>query len=277
MPYPASHNQSTQLGSPGPTPEFPAIDAQAGPYSLRLVQTEHDLLEVCRLRFRIFNLELGEGLAQSYQSGVDCDRFDHQCHHLLVEHKRDGVIGTYRLQIAEIAAGEGYYSAQEIDLSPLEIPIHPQADQLGRACIAKDHRKRKVLFLLWSGLAEYAKHYNKRYFFGCNSLTSQDPILGWQTLDWLQDQNHLHSEFLLQPTDGYYCDQPATAASSPLIQPSRQPRQVSSVPPLFAAYLRYGAKVCSQPAIDREFGTIDFLTLLDRHQLEPIQRSRFRA
>jgi putative hemolysin len=35
------------------------------------------------------------------------------------------------------------------------------------------------------------------------------------------------------------------------------------IPKLLSAYLRLGAAVCGPPAIDREFGTIDFLTLLD--------------
>ena len=34
-------------------------------------------------------------------------------------------------------------------------------------------------------------------------------------------------------------------------------------PRLFRTYLRYGAKVCSPPAIDRRFKTIDFLVLFD--------------
>ena len=35
------------------------------------------------------------------------------------------------------------------------------------------------------------------------------------------------------------------------------------IPTLLGTYLRYGARVCGPPAIDRFFGTIDFLTLLD--------------
>jgi putative hemolysin len=38
-------------------------------------------------------------------------------------------------------------------------------------------------------------------------------------------------------------------------------------PRLFRTYLRYGAKVCSPPAIDRRFKTIDFLVLFDIAQM----------
>ena len=35
------------------------------------------------------------------------------------------------------------------------------------------------------------------------------------------------------------------------------------IPRLLSAYLALGAAICGPPAIDRRFGTIDFLTWLD--------------
>jgi putative hemolysin len=32
-------------------------------------------------------------------------------------------------------------------------------------------------------------------------------------------------------------------------------------------YIRYAAKICGPPAIDRDFKTIDYLVLLDVHEL----------
>jgi len=46
-------------------------------------------------------------------------------------------------------------------------------------------------------------------------------------------------------------------------------------PKLLRAYLAIGAKICSAPAIDRSFKTIDFLTLLDLHTLHPRVAARF--
>lgn len=34
------------------------------------------------------------------------------------------------------------------------------------------------------------------------------------------------------------------------------------------AYLSFGAKICSEPAIDREFKTIDFLAIFDFESLK---------
>jgi putative hemolysin len=47
------------------------------------------------------------------------------------------------------------------------------------------------------------------------------------------------------------------------------------VPKLLRAYLAVGAKICGPPAIDREFKTIDFLTLMDLKTLHPRVRARF--
>jgi putative hemolysin len=48
-------------------------------------------------------------------------------------------------------------------------------------------------------------------------------------------------------------------------------------PRLLRAYFSIGAKICGPPAIDREFKTIDFLTLLDLHGLSSRARARFLA
>ena len=40
------------------------------------------------------------------------------------------------------------------------------------------------------------------------------------------------------------------------------------LPKLFHTYLRIGAKVCGEPAIDREFKTIDFFVLFDVETIE---------
>jgi putative hemolysin len=47
------------------------------------------------------------------------------------------------------------------------------------------------------------------------------------------------------------------------------------VPKLLRTYLAVGAKICGPPAIDREFKTIDFLTLIDLETLHPRMRARF--
>ena len=91
-------------------------------YRMRLAADNKDLRAAQLLRFVVFNLELREGLEQSYATCLDADAYDSVCDHLLVEDMRTGeVIGTYRLQTGQRAAeNRGYYSAQEFDFTPFE-------------------------------------------------------------------------------------------------------------------------------------------------------------
>lgn len=126
-------------------------------YSLRMAAHANDVQAAQALRFEVFNVELDEGLAQSYDTGLDADPFDAVCDHLLVDDLATGrVVGTYRLQTGLWAREAlGYYSAQEFDFTPFEA-LRAQTIELGRACIHADHRNFTVLNLLWKGIASYA-------------------------------------------------------------------------------------------------------------------------
>ncbi len=48
-----------------------------------------------------------------------------------------------------------------------------------------------------------------------------------------------------------------------------------SIPPLIKGYLRLGAKICGEPALDKEFGTTDFFILLDQDKITSKYSSKF--
>ena len=242
----------------------PIVDGTFGRYRIRLAKDGSDRLAACRLRFNVFNVEMGEGLSSSYSTGLDRDRFDPVCDHLIVENQEDGrVVGTYRMQSGlTAAAGFGYYSAQEFDFAPYEC-IRDQVLELGRASIDREHRSSEVLTLLWRGIAQYAKHYGLRYLIGCSSLNSTDPVAGWSLYQALGSQL-VSSEYFTVPTAAYALPSCECDAAVPV-----------KLPKLLRTYLGVGARICGPPAWDRAFGTIDFLTLLDLEQIAPAARSRF--
>jgi putative hemolysin len=239
--------------------------AEVGAYRLRFAQSAEDLGAVFRLRFLVFNLELGEGLQSACRDGHDIDDFDSTCDHLIVEHGSSGqVVGTYRLQTGGVAARNlGYYSAREFDFSPYEC-IRDSLVELGRACIHRRHRSFEVLSLLWRGIAHYALRRNGRYLIGCSSLTSQCLREGSDMYWRLQD-------FLVDPA---LRTNPSPKFNIPI---EAAPPRVGEINPprLLRAYLSMGGQICGPPAIDREFGTIDFLTLLDLEKLGTSARCRF--
>jgi putative hemolysin len=248
------------------------------------------------LRFEVFNLELGEGLAESYATGLDVDPFDEFCDHLIVEELvTNEIVGTYRLQTGQLAAANlGYYSEREFDFAPYE-PFRCETIELGRACVHADHRNFNLLHLLWRGIARYAVERNARFLIGCSSVTSQDPAEGLAMYEKLHRylvawalRTEPRAEFGIPAGgDGKAAEHRRT--------PKRKREngagnhghvlECGSALPLSAAagassrllcaYLAIGARICGPPAIDRDFGTIDFLTLLDLHALPAIVRAHF--
>lgn len=235
---------------------LPAGVLREGRYEARFATSDEELDAILRLRFEIFNLELGEGLAESRATGRDRDDFDAGCHHLMVAEVASGqVVGTYRVQTAEMAASHlGFYSATEFDLAGLPAAVTAGAVEIGRACIARPHRSTQVLFLLWKGLARYVAANRKRYLFGCCSLTGQDFAAARAVAAHLERAGHVHPEIRVAPLASHACPDGA-AAGDPAAPPA--------LPMLFRIYLRHGGKVCSAPAVDRHFNTIDFLVLFD--------------
>ncbi len=269
--------ESVPFQNSAAAPEMPRIHAEVGRYSVRLGQGAADREAACRLRFRVFNIELGEGLESSYATGIDTDHFDIFCEHLLVEDKTDGrVVGTYRMQSGTTAAMNlGYYSAQEFEFAPYE-PLRRDILELGRASIDREHRTPEVLTLLWRGIAQYASEMGLRYLVGCSSLTSKDPIEGWQMYRELA-RYRVSPEFETVPTPAYACPIEQAAATAQQVEAGEDSAVSKRVPKLLKTYLTIGARICAPPAWDREFGTIDFLTLLDLKLLSSAARNRFLA
>lgn len=235
--------------APDPSPSAAAACPPAPAYRVRLASSAHDIRAAQALRYAVFNLELGEGLAASHDAGLDADAFDAQCAHLLVEVVASGdIVGTYRMQTGPQARqGIGYYSAREFDFGPYE-PMRAQVLELGRACIHRQHRNLAVLNLLWAGIARHAQQHGARLLLGCSSLTSQDPAEA--AAAWQQLQPHLAPPALrTRPWPAFAC---------PVVAPG-----TVRLPRLLGTYLALGAVICGPPAIDRAFRTIDFLTLLD--------------
>lgn len=237
-------------------------------YNVRFAKTEDDLRAAQSLRYRVFNLELGEGLASSHEDELDSDKYDSQCDHLLVvERESDKVIGTYRMQTYERARKyHGFYTENEFHIYALPEEILDNSVELGRACIAREHRNGRVLYLLWKGIAEYMKSTSKRYLFGCCSLTSTNPRDGWVVMDYLRNEGYMHNDYSLDTTSEFDC---------PEVERDEEAWKSVTLPKLFRLYMDLGAKTLSKPALDKNFKTIDFLIIVDIKKLDERTRTLF--
>jgi putative hemolysin len=233
-------------------------------FRVGLAQTLEDLIECQRLRYLVFNCELGEGLDTSAQTGLDRDQFDFICDHLMVHDASNGkLVGTYRMQSGYRAKGNlGYYGEEFFDFARFE-RIRREVLELGRACVHQDYRNTAVLHMLWKGIARYAESCGGRYLIGCSSLTSQDENEGMALYEALREKYLVESSLRTVPKLGHEC------------RSNGVPREAPRAPRLFRAYLDISGRLCGPPAIDREFKTIDFLTLIDLHRIPDRVRTRY--
>lgn len=242
-----------------------SIERQRPAYNVRFARHEEEIRAALRLRFEVFNLELNEGLASAHATGMDEDEFDEVCDHLIVvEDVSQSVVGTYRMQTGTTAGLHlGYYSAREFDFTPFE-PFRDSLVELGRACVHRNHRSMTVISMLWREIVRYALEHKACYLIGCSSLTSQNPAHG----------QALYNRFA---SEGYLSDPGFRTVPLPAfaLEPVEPLADCPPPPKLLRAYLGIGAKICSTPAIDRAFGTIDFLTMIDCLNTAPTARERF--
>lgn len=227
--------------------------ARAG-LSVGLATTSTEVEDAQRLRHAVFVEEMGARV-QCRRPGIDEDRFDPYCDHLLVRDLATGdVVGTYRILPPDrAAAAGGYYSEQEFDLSRLE-HLRGGLVELGRSCIHPGYRTGPAIALLWGALARYMVRGGHRFLIGCASVGMADGGHAAANL-----YRRLEATHLAPPEYRTFARCPLPVAELLGDPPGGPPPEP---PPLVKGYLRMGAYVCGEPAWDPDFNTADLPILL---------------
>lgn len=229
-------------------------------YRVSVAKNSYQKREALCLRHDVFVKEFQKDISE-FADQIESDKYDDHCFHIIVTHKESGkVIGTYRFQSWEMAeSGFGFYCSNQFEISDIPEALLKQSLEIGRGCIHKDHRNGRVLFLLWKGLVASLLYMDKTTLFGCCSLFSRSQDEGLFLMNHLVEQSYVAKGLMIQPRKECGC-----------FPGNNYDRYISipEIPMLFQKYLDFGAKVCSEPAIDREFGTIDYLVMLHFHQVD---------
>jgi len=244
----------------------PSILLETGSFLVKLAENPEEVEKALRLRYEIFNLEQGRGHDEHGKEGVDSDEFDEFCLHLLVIEKETGkAIGTYRVHLGSIAnTAKGFYSAREYEVKGLR-EIANYCMELGRSCVAPKYRTGAIVALMWGGIGELLNRADLRFMLGCVSLETMNPAVGWALHRYLQ-KKHLVSEILeAEPRIQFKLKNAPEQEIHKLLQDEVALKRF--LPPLFKGYLRLGCKICGEPALDSEFGTIDFLIIVDKQKV----------
>ncbi|OPX14510.1 GNAT family N-acyltransferase [Gordonia sp. i37] len=234
----------------------------AAPLRIVLTDDPADIAAAQRFRFEVFAAEPGfsDDIGDA-ESRRDADHFDDHCEHLLARHDEHGIIGCARLlpPPRAIAAG-GWYSSTEFDLTALD-EIASMTVEMGRACVATGHRDGSVTALMWASILRYLQESGYRYLMGSVSMPLGGPAIDGaargSALRGARDElnERYPARWRVHPHESPRVD---GVALDDIPAPDRV-----VLPPLMRAYLRLGARVCGDPAVDPAFDVGDFPTVLD--------------
>ncbi len=228
-----------------------------------IAQSEAEVIEAQRLRYRVFAEEIGAAIPDNGER-IDRDEFDPYCEHLIVRERETGlVVGTYRiLTAAQAVHTGGFYSAREFHLDGLA-GLAPHTVEIGRACVDPAYRTGAVIATLWAGLALHLQRSGYEYVIGCASVPLSDGgRLATSVYHRVRLERLSPPEWRVRPR----C--PFPLASEPL-DPD------PAIPTLLKGYLRLGAYVCGDPAWDAAFGSADLLLILPLARMNPRYANRF--
>ena len=212
--------------------------------------------EAQALRWRVFAEEFGARLS-SPVPGLDVDRYDPHCEHLLVRNAASGeVVGTYRILSGKrsLDAG-GFYSESEFDLTRV-LHLRPHIMEMGRACVHPDYRSGATITLLWAGLADFILRHKVQYLLGCASVPMHDGGHHAAAVFRRLERDRMGpADWLVFPR----CRLPLERLLG---------EDSADIPALIRAYLRIGAVVCGEPAWDADFNTADLLLMLPTSKID---------
>ena len=276
---PALHRSTPVMAAAVMADAALAIQAGTGQLDVRWASSEDDVRAAQHLRYQVFAQELGARLTppDGTTRGLDVDRFDAFCDHLLVRAVLPGddgdgpLVGTYRVlgPQAALRAG-GLYSDSEFDLEPLA-SLRPQAVELGRSCVHPAWRSGGVIMALWSALCQYMLAHRLDTMIGCASIGLDDG--GYMAGRLWRHLRHTHlaaPQWQVNPRTPLPLDD---AVDLPPAVPGV--KGMADAPPLIKGYLRCGARLLGPPALDAAFNTADLPMMLRIDELAPRYRKHF--
>ena len=202
------------------------------------------------------------------------DRFDLLCDHLAIVDKKTGrIVGTYRLISSTFS--NRFYSAGEFDISGL-LALPGRKLELGRACIQKEYRNGLTIALLWRGIVQYAQFVQAKILFGCSSIPTTDPYTVTQICAYLRANHYQLGGVPMPARAAYRIPQLSLfAARYENLDPAALESARKSIPPLLLSYLKSGARVGIEPALDKAFRCVDFMTILEMDGISSAHGKKF--
>lgn len=231
-------------------------------YSVGWAASSAEVREAQQLRYRVFAEELGASLPSvpSAHAGLDRDRFDPFCSHLIVRastaDQRGQVVATCRVLAPDaVQHVGGLYAESEFDIGPVR-GLLPTTLEMGRVCVHPAWRHGLIVMAMWRAVGQQLAALKLDSVIGCSSVSVKGGA-GFAVQLW----NQLRATHLA-PENRQVLPRIALSLSVPFPL-TRAPVDAVAIPPLIAGYLRCGGKILGPPAFDAIFETADFPMMLN--------------
>ena len=212
-----------------------------GRYRVRLAASAGDVQAAQALRHRAF---FGT-------EGLDCDRFDGACDHVLVEHDTGRLAGCFRIflmrdgsQLCES------YSAQYYDLGALG-GFGGRMLEMGRFCTDPALSDPDILRVAWAALTRYVDEKNVQMLIGCASFAGASAAPYLDSFAILKAHHVAPEHWRPKARAPLVYDFKGKILEAPDLK-----RGVAQMPPLLRSYLAMGAWVSDHAVIDKDMGTL---------------------
>lgn len=234
-----------------------------GQYRVRLAQSAADVASAQALRHLCFR----------GRPGLDVDRFDDICKHLLIEDLQSGDLQCC-FRFLPLAGGDQIdhcYAAQFYELSALRRFAGPMVE-MGRFCIHPAARDPDILRLAWGAITRFVDEQGVQMLFGCSSFHGLEA--------------EAHAEAFAMLKDGHLAPRrwrprvkmPEVFRFARVLR-ARQPdraRAMLTMPPLLRSYLAMGGWVSDHAVVDRDLNTLHVFTGLEIGAIPPARARALR-
>lgn len=233
------------------------IRAQWHGFSIFLAETPEERELAYRIRHDVFLEELrGEPRCERRE----CDHFDQRYDQLVVTVAATGEpVGTSRLTTSLTTSD--FYSGTEFHLDRF-LAMPGVKMEMGRVCLCRPWRRNISLAALARGLGMYARMSGADWVFGCSSIATTDLALAATLQSHFRDLGACRARVAVTPRPGFAIPGFAQALSQAAPVSGAPGMLDSLIPPLLKLYLKSGAWIGAEPALDRDFGCVDFFTVL---------------
>ena len=232
-------------------------------YHAYQAQTASDVVAAQRLR----------NLSFKGVDGLDADRFDQICTHILVEDRKTGeLVCCFR----SLPLNSGHeiarsYSAQYYELSALR-DFQGTMVEMGRFCIHPEVQDPDILRVAWAAMTDYVDENDVELLFGCSSFKGTDAQEYFDAFAMLRDRHIAPKRWLPRVKAPNVFRFAARLRQKPDLKQAQL-----RMPPLLRTYLMMGGWVSDHAVVDEQMNTLHVFTGLEIKAIPPARKRLLRA